>query len=462
VATRIEFNKRAIEALIPPVSGRAEYKDSRTPGLYVRVTPDGVRTFSHIGRPKGSSRSVRTTIGTFPAISPDVARREARRIAGEHASGRDLSDLLRNRREELTFQEAGERYLASLALTAKRADEVRCLWERDVKTAFSTRRLSEIDFDLVQRWHRSLPAKIVARRANAKAVRDAQATDRRAEVAARQAVRQRGPAAQPKAVSISTRMVTGEVTANHCLNLVRAIFNWCMHVSRRLFPGPNPASGHKRFAEHARERFLRESEIERFFLSLSALPNPTMRDYFLMSLLTGARARNVASMKWDAVDLVHCEWRLSGSETKNGKPQVVPLTEEAVQILRSRLASRHAIWVFSSELSTSGHIESTTRAWNRVLRVAKLHDLRRHDLRRTLGSWLARTGASLVIIGKTLNHLDPSATAIYARLDLDPIRHSMDNATSAIWAAAGAAARKTLLPDSPPTESRGPDLGRET
>lgn len=461
MATRIEFNKRTIEALRPPVSGRAEYKDSRTLGLYVRVTPDGVKTFSHIGRPKGSSRSVRTTIGMFPAISPDVARREARRIAGEHASGRDLSDLLRNRREELTFQEAGDRYLASLALTSKRADAVRCLWERDVKTAFGTRRLSEIDFDLVQRWHRSLPAKILARRNDAKALRDAKAADRRAEVAARQAVRQRGPVAQPKAGSVSTRVVTGEVTANHCLNLVRAIFNWCMHASRRLFPGPNPASGQKRFAEHARERFLRESEIERFFLALSALPSATMRDYFLMSLLTGARARNVASMKWDAVDLVHCEWRLSGSETKNGKPQVVPLTEEAVQILRGRMANRHPVWVFSSELSKSGHIESMTRAWNRVLRVAKLQDLRRHDLRRTLGSWLARTGASLVIIGKTLNHLDQSSTAIYARLDLDPIRHSVDNATSAIWAAAGSAARKALLPDSSLSDNLGPEMGRE-
>jgi hypothetical protein len=49
-----------------------------------------------------------------------------------------------------------------------------------------------------------------------------------------------------------------------------------------------------------------------------------------------------------------------------------------------------------------------------------------HDLRRTLGSWQAKTGASLAIIGKSLNHKSQQATAIHARLDLDPARASAD------------------------------------
>jgi hypothetical protein len=36
--------------------------------------------------------------------------------------------------------------------------------------------------------------------------------------------------------------------------------------------------------------------------------------------------------------------------------------------------------------------------------------------------------ASLAIIGKSLNHKSPVATAIYARLDIDPVRASMDKA----------------------------------
>ena len=64
-------------------------------------------------------------------------------------------------------------------------------------------------------------------------------------------------------------------------------------------------------------------------------------------------------------------------------------------------------------------------------------DLRIHDLRRTLGSWQAKTGASLAIIGKSLNHKTHQATAIYARLDLDPVRQSVNTATAAMLEAAG-------------------------
>jgi integrase len=60
-----------------------------------------------------------------------------------------------------------------------------------------------------------------------------------------------------------------------------------------------------------------------------------------------------------------------------------------------------------------------------------------HDLRRTLGSWQARTGASLAIIGKSLNHKSQQATAIYARLDLDPVRASVNTATAAMMEAGG-------------------------
>ena len=60
-----------------------------------------------------------------------------------------------------------------------------------------------------------------------------------------------------------------------------------------------------------------------------------------------------------------------------------------------------------------------------------------HDLRRTLGSWQAKTGASLAIIGKSLNHQSQQTTAIYARLDLDPVRQSVNTANSAMLEAAG-------------------------
>ncbi|MNO84758.1 hypothetical protein D3C76_761090 [compost metagenome] len=72
-------------------------------------------------------------------------------------------------------------------------------------------------------------------------------------------------------------------------------------------------------------------------------------------------------------------------------------------------------------------------------------DLRIHDLRRTLGSWQAKTGASLPIIGKSLNHKSPQATTIYARLDLDPVRDSINTATQAMFAEAGLKESATVV-----------------
>jgi integrase len=76
------------------------------------------------------------------------------------------------------------------------------------------------------------------------------------------------------------------------------------------------------------------------------------------------------------------------------------------------------------------------KGWQRLLDRAGFSDLRIHDLRRTLGSWQAKTGASLLTIGKSLNHKSTQSTAIYARLDLDPVRESVNRATAAMLIAA--------------------------
>lgn len=73
------------------------------------------------------------------------------------------------------------------------------------------------------------------------------------------------------------------------------------------------------------------------------------------------------------------------------------------------------------------------------MKRSEIKGLRLHDLRRTLGSWQAATGASLPIIGKTLNHKSPVSTAIYARLSVEPVRKALEAANAAMFAAAHAA-----------------------
>jgi len=63
-------------------------------------------------------------------------------------------------------------------------------------------------------------------------------------------------------------------------------------------------------------------------------------------------------------------------------------------------------------------------------------DVRVHDLRRTLGSWLAASGYSLPLIGRALNHTQVSTTTIYARLNLDPVREALEH-NAALMLSAG-------------------------
>jgi integrase len=73
------------------------------------------------------------------------------------------------------------------------------------------------------------------------------------------------------------------------------------------------------------------------------------------------------------------------------------------------------------------------KAWERILREAGAEDLRIHDLRRTLGSYQAATGANSYIIGKSLGQKSQQSTAIYARLNLDPARDSVNKATDVMF-----------------------------
>lgn len=254
----------------------------------------------------------------------------------------------------------------------------------------------------------------------------------------------------------------------------------------------NPVSATKTRKKVSRDRFLQSFELPRFFAALMEEPNEVVRDYFLMSLLTGARRSNVLAMRWREINFADRIWRIP--RTKNDEPQNVTLTSEVIEILSRRLeaAEKDAEFVFPGDGGT-GHLVEPKKGWKRVFdrdelvqlltmiaeargefsskRNARGHevfesldarlerardvatgmglkvgdvripDLRIHDLRRTLGSWQAITGASLPIIGKSLNHKSQQATAIYARLDLDPVRMSVEKATAAMLVAAGV--RKT-------------------
>jgi integrase len=219
----------------------------------------------------------------------------------------------------------------------------------------------------------------------------------------------------------------GLYRANRLLGRIHVIYNKAIEWG---WVGINPAQGVKKFKEKSRDRFLHSDELPRFFESVNNEPNPTIRDYIYVSLFTGARKSNVLSMNWEDINFERCEWLIP--ETKNGESLRIHLTEKVIEILKNRLESNvNSNWVFES-IGKTGHLVEPKSGWKRILQRSGIKDLRLHDLRRTLGSGQAATGANSYVIGRSLGHKNFQSTAIYARLSIDPIKDSVEKATQAM------------------------------
>jgi integrase len=250
-----------------------------------------------------------------------------------------------------------------------------------------------------------------------------------------------GSIATPEIQALHAKVgkVNGMYAANRLLQLIHSVY---AKATGRGFEKPNPASGIRKFREKSRERFLEAHELPAFFEALSKEKNDTVRDYILLSLFTGARRANVCSMRWKDVNLQSKVWHIS--ETKNGTSQRIPLIDEAVEVLKRRL-NNQSEFVFPGP-GKRGHLAEPRKGWKRILEAANIHNLRLHDLRRSLGSWQAATGANLSVIGKTLNHKNVATTAIYARLNLDPVRSAIETAASAILKAGNLQSVTKVIP----------------
>ena len=374
---RIAFTKSAIER-IAPCSTRTTYHDTKMPALVCLVSPAGGKTFYLYKRIGGQPERVR--LGTFPQMTVEQARAKAAEVNGAIAGGANPAEARRTIRAEPTFSEVFERFLkekrnrAGKPMSDRNATEYR----RVVAThlgGIAGRKLSEVT-----------------------------------------AQRVKATAGKVKSPS----------QANKTKAIISAVFNWARDEG--ITDQPNPAQAIKSKAIPSRERFLLPSEFPRFMAAVEASP---LRDFFLMALFTGARRSNLQEMRWQDVSLSESTWTIP--KTKNGDPQTIALPPEAVEILQSRKAAAivGAVYVFPGTGKT-GHLVEPKKAWDQILEAAELENLRIHDLRRTLGSWQARQGASLTVIGKSLGHRSQQATAIYSRLDLDPVRASVEQATAAM------------------------------
>jgi integrase len=380
---------RLVRLTCPPDLDRIYVADTRTPCLTICVTRAGQRTFyvyrRYLGKP------TRFPLGQFPGeLSVEDARRKAVVWNGMIADGIDPRQAKRTARAEMTFGELWADYLDK-HVKARRRPRTQAEYERQFNVYLASwkgRRLSQIDRAAVGALHARLG------------------------------------------------QTNGKYQANRVLALVHSLFTWATnHFGYR---DGNPAAGIEKFPERSRERFLLPDEMERFFAALDAEAGDDEKyaDLFRLALFTGARMSNLKAMRFEHVNLDRAEWTIPGEQTKNGEPVTIPLVPDAVEIVRRRRLATRGNHLFPGR--HGGHVQDANKPWQRIIERAKLPDLRMHDLRRSLGSWQAASGASLPIIGRTLGHRSTAATQIYARLQQagDPVREAIATATAAMLAAA--------------------------
>lgn len=228
----------------------------------------------------------------------------------------------------------------------------------------------------------------------------------------------------------SIKVDSGPYAANDTLAFLSSLYNY---AERFDYGGKNPCRYIDRFPEQERERYLLPEEFPRWHAAVLKLTVPEARDFFLLALWTGIRREAVLSMRWDQVDLQAKTWRIPNESDKGKRDLIVYLSEEACVVLNERKAHVQSDWVLPSRNgSASGHYADPKSAWGRVLKLSEISDLRIHDLRRTLGSWMAEGGTSLHIIGQTLGHKSLQSTRIYARLGGNAVRNAVNAATDAM------------------------------
>lgn len=418
--------------------------DSDPYGFGVRVYPSGRKAFVLSYRLHGRKRLM--TLGDFGTLTLDEARRKAKKHLIKIDDGHDPLEDRESQARAGTVRELIDDYVEHRR-TKKKA-----------KTADAMKR----------RLERNTPRSWMGRKAASITGRD---------IAARH-------------VRIGEQ---GIYEANRYLELVRAMFNLALgdEIGRHYLPrdGENPTVGIKKFRETKRKQWITPAQLPALARAIDAEPNIYVRGALWLYLLTGARKTELLAAKRTDVDWSLAVLRLP--DTKSGEEQEVSLSGPAVAILQSlsEIDGNRHLFPGARE---KGHLVNINKPWTRIRQRATMEvwqadrtaaaiiaeerarlsrtpvskhaprrteptvaevlaaaerkelelpqgflQVRIHDLRRTVGSWMTRAKVDLNTIKGALRHQSISTTLTYARLGEEPARDALEEHGRRIMEIAG-------------------------
>jgi integrase len=408
-----KITKRVVDSISPPPTGEApvEVWDADLKGLHVRVPASGRAVYRLWYRVNGQQKVA--TLGAHGAVTPEQARERAKTLLGAVAEGRDpvaeqkaAAEAARElARRAITVGELIDRYLSEgPALNpAKRARS----WAHD-RTCLESHVRPLIGNVLLGNVRRGDVEGMMTGVLQGK-------TARRKKLG-------------PRAVQ---NVKGGPAAARSAVVATHTLFQWAM---QRELMESNPARGVNKPAAGKRETFLSDKQVERLFNVISDMERdgrlaPVFGDTLRLLALTGARRSEIEQLRWSELDFQRGVAMLPALRSKTGR-KTIPLGAPALAILAQRQRITGSDFVFPGIKRADRPANALSKNWQRVRKVAELPDVRVHDLRHTLASFLVARGASLPMIGAVLGHKSSQTTARYAHLVADPLRALVDGATA--------------------------------
>jgi integrase len=337
-------------------------------GLYVYLSER--KTFVLIYRVAGRQR--RLTIGTWPSWTVTAAREEARRLKRDIDRGEDPLDDRKSNRDAATVRDLVDRFINEHLpkLEATNARDQISMLRQLVLPDWRMRKVADITPHDVDK----LLTKIAEGRA------------RPATSHPKGKRRKRLAPAKPT-----------PVRANRVGEVLRKMFNLAVLWRMR---SDNPAMGFRKRPETARERFLSFDEIGRLADALANDEDQRAAGIIRLCMLTGARLGEARTATFDQFNLDLAIWTKQAAYTKQRRVHRIPISHEAVSLIRLRgeAVPKGCPFLFPGDVPGQPVIE-LKRFWVRMREKAEIPDVRIHDLRHTFASLLVSGGASLEMIG---------------------------------------------------------------
>lgn len=364
---RISFTASVIEKTqCDPEKKQTIFHDSKTPGLGLRVTNAGSK--SYVFESKLHGKTMRITIGSPQAWPLKKAQTEAARLKVMIDQGIDPRQL---KAEQAAAKEAEN--TARKVQEAREVVTVRMAWNDYVAAR------KPLWSGLHIRDHEKIMQAGGDSRARSKKLTEPGSLAALAEI--------RLVDLTPELVTEWARVeaLTRPTRARLALRLLRAFLNWCgRHSAYKAIVTSNPAQNNDARELLGRPKVkhdvLQREQLSAWFGAVRQIQNPVISAYLQTLLLTGARREEIASLRWENVDF---QWNSLTINDKVEDFRIIPLTPYVSSLLAS--LPRRNQWVFSSPSAESGRIADPSIAHRKACAIAGL-DLTLHGLRRSFAS----------------------------------------------------------------------------